>query len=84
MSHRQTTDDTHRVEGFLSMCTILRLRVTIWTLFEDALVCHNCGTRVCSVSVSNKCATHFFERMQTESCLVKAPASHADESVTDE
>ena len=35
-----------------------------------------CGTRVCSMTVSDKCATHVLDKGKSESRLVKAPAQH--------
>ena len=40
-----------------------------------------CGIRVHSMTVSDTCATHVLDRGKSESCLVKAPAMHASESV---
>ena len=40
-----------------------------------------CGTRVCSMTVSDKCATHVLDRRKSESRLAKAPAQHTCESV---
>ena len=33
---------------------------------------HQCGTPVCSVCRSNRCATHVLQTLQTKCCLVKA------------
>ena len=33
------------------------------------------------MTMSNKCATHVLDKDKSESCLVKAPANHASESV---
>ena len=40
-----------------------------------------CGTRVCSMTMSNRCAHHVLDKSKSESCLVKAPAQHAGQSV---
>ena len=42
---------------------------------------YHCRARVRSVTKSNKCATHVFEHMRTESCFVKAPADNTSESL---
>ena len=40
-----------------------------------------CGIRMYSMTMSGTCATHVLTKAKTESCLVKAPAMHASESV---
>ena len=42
---------------------------------------YHCETRVCPMTMSNKCATHVLDRGKSESCLVKAPAKHTSGSV---
>ena len=41
---------------------------------------YHCGTRVCSITMSNRCAHHVLDKGKCESCLVKAPAQHASQS----
>ena len=42
---------------------------------------YHCGIRVYSKSMSDTCAPHVSDKGKSESCLVKAPATHAGESV---
>ena len=42
---------------------------------------YHCGTRVCSMTLPDRCATHVSDKGKSESCLVKALAEHTGESV---
>ena len=42
---------------------------------------YHCGIRVHSMTMSDTCATHVSDKGKSESCLVKAPAMQASESV---